>query len=194
MRLIRPLSRDAVPKTRLAASHWQIATEEEFTTLWLKELQEIPPTRASEIHLVIRTPAARLETSAARDQQSLPASNRRWRTHRRTPHSSCRRADSARGVQSRRRCYAFRRTTRCAMLLEEGRPVSLRGGLWLRVSSVMGAKRIELTGFCDTEVEQLKSFGFFSRNYHLAAAAVSAAGGETGIDVFSRLFLFYPPL
>ena len=26
----------------------------------------------------------------------------------------------------------------------------------------MGAKRIELTGFRDTEVEQLKSFGFFS--------------------------------
>jgi hypothetical protein len=25
----------------------------------------------------------------------------------------------------------------------------------------MGAKRIELTGFSDTEVEQLKSFGFF---------------------------------
>ena len=26
----------------------------------------------------------------------------------------------------------------------------------------MGAKRIELTGFRDTEVEQLKAFGFFS--------------------------------
>ena len=39
VRLIRPLSRDAVSKTRLAASHWQIATEDEFTALWLKELQ-----------------------------------------------------------------------------------------------------------------------------------------------------------
>ena len=47
-------------------------------------------------------------------------------------------------------------------LLDDGRPVSLRGGLGLRVSTVMGAKRIELTGFSDTEVEQLKSFGFFS--------------------------------
>ena len=30
VRLIRPLSRDAVPKARLAASHWQVAAEEEF--------------------------------------------------------------------------------------------------------------------------------------------------------------------
>ena len=52
VRLIRPLSRDAVAKTRLAASHWQIATEAEFTALWLKELAEIPPTRSSEFHLV----------------------------------------------------------------------------------------------------------------------------------------------
>lgn len=27
----------------------------------------------------------------------------------------------------------------------------------------MNAKRLELTGFRDTEVEQLKSFGFFSQ-------------------------------
>ena len=33
VRLIRPLSRDPVSKTRLAASHWQIATEDEFTAL-----------------------------------------------------------------------------------------------------------------------------------------------------------------
>ena len=41
-----------MPKTRLAQSHWQSATEEEFTALWLKELAEIPPTRSSEMHLV----------------------------------------------------------------------------------------------------------------------------------------------
>src|SRR5262249_2008436 len=48
LRLIRPLSRDAVSKAKLATSHWQIATQDEFTLLWLKELGEIPPTRSSE--------------------------------------------------------------------------------------------------------------------------------------------------
>jgi len=52
VRLIRPLSRDAVSKARLEASHWRIATEDEFTALWLKELAEIPPTKSSEFHLV----------------------------------------------------------------------------------------------------------------------------------------------
>ena len=52
LRLIRPLSRDAVSKARLAASHWQVAAEAEFVGAWLKELAEIPPTRSSEIHLV----------------------------------------------------------------------------------------------------------------------------------------------
>jgi len=52
VRLIRPLSRDPVTKTRLEASHWRIASEDEFTALWLKELAEIPPTKSSEFHLV----------------------------------------------------------------------------------------------------------------------------------------------
>ena len=52
VRLIRPLSRDAVSKARLATSHWQVAAEAEFVGAWLKELAEIPPTRSSEIHLV----------------------------------------------------------------------------------------------------------------------------------------------
>ena len=52
VRLVRPLSRDAVAKEKLARSHWQVATEAEFTVAWLKELAEIPPTRASEMHLV----------------------------------------------------------------------------------------------------------------------------------------------
>ena len=52
LRLIRPLSRDAVAKAKLAGSHWQIATEEEFTHAWIKELGEIPPTRSSDFHLV----------------------------------------------------------------------------------------------------------------------------------------------
>ncbi|MGO9473576.1 MAG: strawberry notch-like NTP hydrolase domain-containing protein, partial [Rhodomicrobium sp.] len=52
VRLIRPLSRDAVSKTKLASSHWQAAAKEEFSVSWLRELGEIPPTRASEIYLV----------------------------------------------------------------------------------------------------------------------------------------------
>lgn len=81
-----------------------------------------------------------------------------------------------------------------AMLLEDGRPVSLRSGLSLRVSTVMGAKRIELAGFRDTEVEQLKSFGFFAEIIAWRLRLFLPLEGETGIDALSQLFLLYPPL
>ena len=60
----------------LAASHWQIATEDEFTALWLKELEEIPADPIERVSSRDRPPAARLETSAARGEQGLSPSNR----------------------------------------------------------------------------------------------------------------------
>ena len=64
----------------------------------------------------------------------------------------------------------------------------------MRVSTVMNAKRIELTGFRDTEVEQLESFGFFSEIISGASACFCPAESRTGADTLSRLFLLYPPL
>jgi hypothetical protein len=81
-----------------------------------------------------------------------------------------------------------------ASLLDDGRPVSLRGGLGLRVSTVMGAKRIELTGFSDTEVEQLKSFGFFSEIIAWRLRLFLPLEAHVGAEALSRLFLLYPPL
>ena len=80
------------------------------------------------------------------------------------------------------------------LLLSGSAPVSLRGGLALRVSTVMGAKRIELTSFRDTEVEQLKSFGFFSEIIAWRLRLFLPADACTGPEALSRLFLLYPPL
>ena len=81
-----------------------------------------------------------------------------------------------------------------AQLVSEGRPITLRGGLGLRISTVMGARRIELTGFCDTEVEQLKSFGFFSEIISWRLRLFMPAESGTGCQVIERLFALYPPL
>jgi protein strawberry notch len=79
-------------------------------------------------------------------------------------------------------------------LLDDGRPVSLRGGLGLRISTVMGARRIELTGFSDTEVEQLKSFGFFSEIIAWRLRLFLPLEAHAGAEALLRLFLLYPPL
>ena len=64
----------------------------------------------------------------------------------------------------------------------------------LRVSTVMGAKRIELAGFSDTEVEQLKSFGFFTEIIAWRLRLFLPLEAHTGAEALSRLFLLYPPL
>ena len=56
----------------------------------------------------------------------------------------------------------------------------------MRVSSVMGAKRIELTGFRDTEVEQLKSFGFFSEIIAWRLRLFLPVGSGDGAETLSR--------
>lgn len=81
-----------------------------------------------------------------------------------------------------------------ATLLQEGRSIPLRGGLGLRVSTVMGAKRIELTGFSDTEVEQLKSFGFFSEIIAWRLRLFLPIDAAMASETLSRLFFVYPPL
>jgi hypothetical protein len=148
VRLIRPLSRDAFPKEKLANSHWTIASEPEFTAAWLKELGEIPPTRSSEMHLVTGL--------------LLPV----WKH-----------PDAALGL-----------------LLHETKPVPLRGGLALRVSSVMGAGRIELTGFTGTELERLKSFGFFGEIISWKLRLFMPSDAAVAGAVLERLFALYPPL
>ena len=50
----------------------------------------------------------------------------------------------------------------------------------------MGAKRIELTGFRDTEVEQLKSFGFFSEIISWRLRLFLPLEPTTGIDALSN--------
>ena len=58
----------------------------------------------------------------------------------------------------------------------------------------MGAKRIELTGFSDTEVEQLKGFGFFSEIIAWRLRLFLPIEAASGIEALSRLFMLYPPL
>ena len=83
---------------------------------------------------------------------------------------------------------------RIACFFPARRLFRLRGGLALRVSTVMGAKRIELTGFRDTEVEQLKAFGFFSEIISWRLRLFLPIDSGTGAEALSRLFLLYPPL
>jgi hypothetical protein len=193
VRLIRPLSRDAVQKRKLADSHWRDASEADFTACWLKELAEIPPTRASDIHLVtgLLLPVWKHLPRAASKVYRLQTDDGERIVGRLIPTSD---------VPALRLAFnldggpALTPDDAHALLVTEGRPVGLRSGLGLRVSTVMGAKRIELTGFRDTEVEQFKSFGFFSEIIAWRLRLFLPHDAPSGTAALSRLFALYPPL
>jgi hypothetical protein len=192
VRLIRPLSCDAVSKARLAAGHWQIATEEEFALLWQKELDTIPPTRASEIHLVagLLLPV----------WKHLPrGSSKVYRLETDEGERIAGRLIQTADVPQLR--TAFNLDGGPALTPEDAHRLLLSGAprlelrsLGLRLSTLMGAKRIELTGFRDAEVEQLKAFGFFSKIISWRLRLFLPLESGTGIDALARVFVLYPPL
>jgi protein strawberry notch len=193
VRLIRPLSRDAVSKTKLAASHWQVASEDEFAALWQSELDEIPPTRSSTIHLVtgLLLPV----------WKHLPRGNSKvYRLETDEGERIIGRLIQTADVPSLRTAFnldggpAVMPEDAHRLLLSGSPRIELRGGLGLRLSTLMGAKRIELTGFRDAEVEQLKSFGLFSEIVAWRLRLFLPLDAGTGIDALTRLFALYPPM
>lgn len=52
VKLIRPAAADYLTKAQLAESSWRLATAAEFTTLWRKEVDTLPETLTSDLHIV----------------------------------------------------------------------------------------------------------------------------------------------
>ena len=193
IRMVRPMSRDTVSKKRLEGSNWEEAGLGDFTTAWLAELGEIPPTRSSKMYLVTglllpvwkhlprgASKVYRLETDDGErivgrliDDMDVP---------------SLRAAFNLDGGMEITADQAH------SLLLEKAARIPLRGGLFLRDAGIMGAKRIELTGFRDYEVDLLKSFGFFGEIIQWRLRLFAPTDQRLGVEALSRLFLKYPPL
>ena len=160
-RLIRPMSRDTVTSDEFARSHWREATRERFAPLWEAECARVPEFSESAFHIITglllpiwdRLPAenmrvyrfetddgerviGRLVTPEALDRvyQGLGVNG--------TPTLSHQEAWNA--------------------VIERGAVLDLAGGLQIRRSLVMGAHRVELSGFSDGAVGQLKALGLTS--------------------------------
>jgi predicted RNA methylase len=156
VRLIRPMEQHSFPLKMMAESHWVEADRECFAAAWLAELAEVPEFSESTIHIV----AGLL----------LPISKR-------LPNESTRvyrlQTDAGERIIGRKvsaTCIANVLTTGAPELapdaafaaLMEGRTVlDLAEGLQLRRVRVMGAHRIELSGFTDTMRDRLRTHGLF---------------------------------
>ena len=156
VRLIRPMEHHGLPLKTMAESHWVEADRERFAAAWRRELADVPEFTDSTIHVV----AGLL----------LPI----WK---RLPNESTRvyrlQTDAGERIIGRKVSPAWVATALAAgaptltpesafAALMDGRTIlDLAEGLQLRRVRVMGANRIELSGFTDTMRDRLKAYGLF---------------------------------
>ncbi|WLB84513.1 strawberry notch family protein [Bradyrhizobium elkanii] len=156
VRLIRPMESHTVPVKMMGETHWTEAERNDFATAWSAEVADVPAFSDSTIHIV----AGLL----------LPI----WK---RLPNESTRvyrlQTDEGERIVGRKvsPAWAANATTTGAatltpadafMALTDGRTIlDLAEGLQLRRVRVMGAERIELSGFTDTMRERLNAYGLF---------------------------------
>ncbi|RXG85679.1 strawberry notch-like NTP hydrolase domain-containing protein [Bradyrhizobium zhanjiangense] len=156
VRLIRPMEQHQVPLNIMAESHWVEADRESFAAAWLAELAEVPEFTESTIHVV----AGLLLPIWKR----LPnESTRVYRLQTDAGERIIGRRVSAAWVASAVSADTATLTPDAAFAaVMEGRTVlDLAEGLQLRRVRVMGACRIELSGFNDTMRDRLRAYGLF---------------------------------
>ena len=157
IRLVRPTERKNMPEAVLLASNWEDADEVAFTEAWNAEVAGLPEFIESRFHIVTGL--------------LLPI----WR---RLPEDGCRvyrlQTDDGERVIGRRvspawiaqalgtEAPAVAVNDAWDAVLGRGGSLQLDGGLAVRRSLVMGAQRVELTGFTDGMVERLKADGLMS--------------------------------
>jgi predicted RNA methylase len=157
VRLIRPMEQHSVSLKMMAESHWLEADRERFSAAWLAELADIPEFSESTIHIV----AGLLLPIWKR----LPnESTRVYRLQTDTGERVIGRKVSAAWVANIPGSGPPELAADAAFAaLTEGRTViELAEGLQLCRVRVMGAYRIELSGFTDTMRDRLRAYGLFA--------------------------------
>jgi len=157
LRLIRPLDASTVPAKVMEDTHWLEADRAAFTAAWTAELAEVPEFSEATLHIVagLLLPI----------WKQLPQDETRvYRLQ----------TDDGQRIIGRRVSPAWVATTLAAdapklsaaqvhaLVLEGKTVVCLSEGMELHRSRVMGANRIELSGFSEAAKDRLKADGFFS--------------------------------
>lgn len=186
VRLIRPMEQHSSPLKMMAESHWVEADRERFAAGWLAELAEVPEFTESTIHVV----AGLLLPIWKR----LPnESTRVYRLQTDTGERVIGRKVSATWVANVLAADAPSLTPDAALaVLMEGRTVlELAEGLQLRRARVMGAYRIELSGFNDTMRDRLRAYGLFGEiiSWKLRMFVPTDA---SGIEILSKVLEQHP--
>ena len=156
VRLIRPMEAHSVPLKMMAESHWIEADREAFAAAWQAELADVPEFTDSTIHIVagLLLPIwKRLPNEGTRVYRLQTDAGERIIGRRVSPAWAA--GAVATGAPALTPDQAF------AALMDGGAILDLAEGLQLRRVRVMGANRIELSGFTDAMRDRLRAYGLF---------------------------------
>ncbi|WP_374636093.1 strawberry notch-like NTP hydrolase domain-containing protein [Agrobacterium salinitolerans] len=157
VRLIRPMEHHHASLKSMAESHWQVTNRNTFAAAWSRELGDVPAFSESTIHIVagLLLPVwKRLPNESTRVYRLQTDDGERIIGRRVSPAWAANAASTDAANLSADDAYAA---------LIDGRTIlELAEGLQLRRVRVMGASRIELTGFTEAMRERLRAYGLFT--------------------------------
>lgn len=186
VRLIRPMEHHHASMKIMAESHWELVDRATFAAAWQREMLETPPFTESTIHVVagLLLPVwKRLPNESTRVYRLQTDDGERIIGRRVSPSWAANATTTGTISLSAEDAHAPLIDGRTALDLAERHQ--------LRRVRVMGANRIELTGFTESMRERLRAYGLFTEiiSWKLRFfVPVDAAG----VDVLAKLLDTYP--
>ena len=138
-------------------THWREADRDTFARAWAAEVAEVPEFTDSTIHIVAGLLLPIWKRLPERVDPGLSAPDRRRRAH----HRPQRLARVGRQRVRKPEPSTLSPDAAFAALIDGKTILDLAEGLQLRRVRVMGANRIELTGFTEPMRDRLRAYGLF---------------------------------
>ncbi len=186
VRLIRPMEHSPLSLKALTGSHWREVDRETFASAWDHELSEVPEFTETTLYMVcgLLLPVwKRLPNESTRVYRLQTDEGERIIGRRVSPAWAANAVTTGSVTLSPDEAHAA--------LIDGQTILDLAEGLQLRRSRVMGANRIELSGFTDGMRERLKAFGLFSEIISWKLRFFIPVD-ESGVDVLGRLIETWP--
>jgi hypothetical protein len=186
VRLIRPMEHPVMALATMPQTHWREADRDTFARAWSAELADVPAFTESEIHTVagLLLPIwKRLPNESARVYRLQTDDGERIVGRKVSPAWVASAAETGKP--------SLTPDAALTALLDGKTILDLAEGLQLRRVRVMGANRIELTGFTGAMRERLSAYGLFHEiiSWKLRMFVPTDAAG---IDVLSKVLERYP--
>jgi P-loop containing NTP hydrolase pore-1/C-terminal domain on Strawberry notch homologue len=192
-RLVRPMARETMTVEHFERSNWRKATREEFSPLWEAECVRIPEFSESAFHVVTglllpvwdRLPSANMRVYRFETDERERVIGRLV-----TPEELDRFYHSL-GVNG---APALSPADAWGAVIDRGAVLDLAADFEVRRAVVMGAHRVELTGFSDGAVPHLKALGLVSEIINWRLRLFIPATDDRGPPILGAILQRHPLL